>query len=69
MDFAIGLNFANFVFNSPNGQVKFFEGIQITYATYVNIITEIKGDVKNQPRGHSKILSPRWDLNPRPSVF
>ena len=49
MDFAIGLNFANFVFNSPNGQVKFFEGIQITYATYINIIKEIKGDVKNQP--------------------
>ena len=50
MDFAIRLNFANFVFNSPNGQVKFFEGIQITYATYINtIIKEIKGDVKNQP--------------------
>ena len=49
MDFAIRLNFANFVFNLANGQVKFFEGIQITYATYVNIIKEIKGDVKNQP--------------------
>ena len=49
MDFAIGLNCANFVFNSPNGQVKFFEGIQITYVTYINIIEEIKGDVKNQP--------------------
>ena len=49
MDFAIGLNCANFVFNSPNGQVKFFEGIQITSATYINIIKEIKGDLKNQP--------------------
>ena len=49
MDFAIRPNFANFVFNSPNGQVKVFEGIQITYATYINIIKEIKGDVKNQP--------------------
>ena len=49
MNFAIRLNFANFVFNSPNEQVKFFEGIQIIYATYINIIKEIKGDVKNQP--------------------
>ena len=38
--------------------------ISIGYLEF-NIVKEIKGDVKNQPREDTeKNLSPRWDSNP-----
>ena len=42
----------------------------VTQCSYINIIKENKGGCKESTiRGHRKNLSPRWDSNPRLSVF
>ena len=71
----------NKIFHSPKNRI-FPKGLTdafgqkmpifslFVFATDINIIKENKGRCKESTiRGHRKNLSPRWDSNPRPSVF